>query len=147
MTFRPIPLFLIALGLVGLATVLGLTVYADASVEAERDRITAEAVRLAADAVAWSRTPAVLGGGRGTPALTAFRAEAVGRTVQDGVVQGADATFRLLALDTTAPVVEGRDGDGQPVVRVAVLGPAEPCLVATAPGDPTPERPEGCPGW
>lgn len=153
MSPRPLLLFVAAIALAAAGTASGILLFKDNHSDASRDRLQTEATDLALDALAWARTPSLLGGGQGTFALSQLDYHALGitpnRDAEGDYVVSAEATFRFKDTASALPYVEATNADGQPVIRMAIYGPDAACIVPFEPGVEPNEalRPANCSNW
>ena len=98
-------LLLIILGVivVGIAVAVGITMFKDNAVSANRDAVTNDLVNLAARAQQYFRRPVALGGGQGD--FSGLTADATGlkrlTSMQGGV--NANGTYKILTAGTSGP--------------------------------------------
>jgi hypothetical protein len=100
-------LLLIILGVivVGIAVAVGITMFKDNAVSANRDAVTNDLVNLAARAQQYYRRPTALGGGQG--AFTGLTADATGLKKLTSMPNGTNAngTYTISTAGTSSTIV------------------------------------------
>ena len=151
MTDRPLLPFIAALMVACAGIAAGITLFVDGNNDAKQAQLEAAAMDLALDAISWTGTPTLMGGGQGSDALSEVSLRALGATPHtDGEGEfaiTANATLRFRATDTDLPYVEAAHASGEPVVRVAIYGPDAACLKLITRDAALDTRPEGCSSW
>jgi len=108
-------LLLIILGVivVGIAVAVGITMFADNAVSANKDAVTNDLVNLASRAQQYYRRPFALGGGQGSFQTLTLLSQLTAKP------SNANGTYSLLTLGTTNIVLEGigteKGTDGNPL--------------------------------
>lgn len=151
MTDRPLLPFIAALMVACAGIAAGIPLFLNHSDDAKQAQLEAAAMNLAMDAITWTGTPSLMGGGQGSDALSEVSLRALGTTPhtddEGEFAVTANATLRFRATDTDLPYVEAAHASGEPVVRVAIYGPDAACLKLIAPGAALDTRPDGCSSW
>ena len=101
-------LLLIILGVivVGIAVAVGITMFTDNAVNANRDAVTNDLVNLAARAQQFYRRPTALGGGGNS--FVGLTADAAGLRKLTNRASNANGTYRIMTIgSTTGVVLEG----------------------------------------
>lgn len=98
-------LLLIILGVivVGIAVAVGITMFQDNAVSANRDAVTNDLVNLASRAQQFYRRPTALGGGGNT--FTGITGDAAGLAKLTSKASNANGTYSVLTAGTTTSVV------------------------------------------
>jgi Tfp pilus assembly protein PilE len=100
-------LLLIILGVivVGIAVAVGITMFKDSAVSANRDAVTNDLMNLAAQAQQYYRRPSALGGGQGS--FLGLTADATGLRKLTSMLNGTNAngTYSISAAGTATTVV------------------------------------------
>lgn len=108
-------LLLIILGVivVGIAVAVGITMFADNAVSANKDAVTNDLVNLASRAQQYYRRPFALGGGQGSFGTLTALSQLTAKP------SNANGTYSLLTTGTTSIVLEGigteKGTDGNPL--------------------------------
>jgi hypothetical protein len=110
---------------VALGVAMGITLFKDNAVGANRDAVTSDLIALAAHAQQYVRRPTTLGGGQGS--FSALTADAVGLKKITSMANGTNAngSFTILtAGSSTQVVLQGKGmevgNDGSNPVRVVM---------------------------
>ena len=101
-------LLLIILGVivVGIAVAVGITMFSDNAVSANKDAVTNDLVNLASRAQQYYRRPTALGGGQG--AFTGLLADATGLAKLTSKAKNSNGTYSIrTAGDATSVELEG----------------------------------------
>jgi Tfp pilus assembly protein PilE len=113
-------LLLIILGVivVGIAVAVGITMFSDNAVSANKDAVTNDLVNLASRAQQYYRRPTALGGGQGS--FTGLTADAAGLAKLTSKATNANGTYSILtAGDGTSVELQGvgteNGTDGDPI--------------------------------
>ena len=120
-------LLLIILGVivVGIAVAVGITMFTDNAVSANKDAVTNDLVNLASRAQQFYRRPTALGGGEGSFALITANAAGLARLTSKGT--NSNGTYSIQTAGTaTSVVLKGlgteKGTDGNPLdVRMTVF--------------------------
>ena len=127
-------LLLIILGVivVGIAVAVGITMFADNAVSANKDAVTNDLVNLASRAQQFYRRPLALGGGQGS--FAGLTADAAGLAKLTSKASNANGTYNILtAGDQTSVELEGfgtEKGTDQQPLHVTMLVYADSTQVA-----------------
>jgi hypothetical protein len=120
-------LLLIILGVivVGIAVAVGITMFTDNAVNANRDAVTNDLVNLAARAQQFFRRPTALGGGGNS--FVGLTADAAGLTKLTNRASNANGTYSITSAGTTTGVVvqgvgtEQADGSNYVTMEIHVF--------------------------
>ena len=114
-------LLLIILGVivVGIAVAVGITMFSDNAVSANKDAVTNDLVNLASRAQQYYRRPTALGGGQG--AFTGLLASSVGLGKLTSKAKNSNGTYSIItAGDATSVELQGvgteKGTDGAPIL-------------------------------
>ncbi|HEX8298821.1 MAG TPA: hypothetical protein VF594_06630, partial [Rubricoccaceae bacterium] len=130
-------LLLLVLGIVivGLAVVIGVQSFEQSRKQADLDRYTAEAVRLATTAAAWREMPPAVGGGMGQPTFARLGLAALGfgtivsTSPESEVALGGADLYSIWNRNTTGTHVAVINSDYDRQAAVFIYGPSNNCLV------------------
>ncbi|MGB3542027.1 hypothetical protein [Rubrivirga sp.] len=137
-------LLVLAIVIVGLAVVVGVSAFAENEQKAEFDRYTEMGVALSGDIIAFYQKPSAMGGaGQDAAAFAGLDMGALGYREdrsdtwegfeRSGIVSGG--VVRYVAADTEHPFLHIHKiplSSGDPRVEVHVFGPSEDCIVTRA---------------
>lgn len=118
-------LLLIILGVivVGIAVAVGITMFADNAVSANRDAVVNDLVNFAARAQQYYRRPTALGGGQGTFATITI--DKISNKLSGSNIINANGTYSLGSLSAASMVIHGVGteigNDGSAPVTVEIL--------------------------
>ena len=119
-------LLLIILGVivVGIAVAVGITMFKDNAVSANRDAVTNDLVNLAARAQQYYRRPTALGGGQGS--FSGITADISGLRILTSIPNGTNAngTYSIISSSVSSMVIQGTGtetgNDGTTPVKVVM---------------------------
>jgi len=114
-------LMLLVLGviIVGIAIVVGIQMFGQNAVEANKNAIVHQAISLALMAQEWYRKPLSLGGGGRSFANFTLESISKDSVTEDGIIRISDRTTNSFVVTVVGK--EDGDGDGTPVtVRLTV---------------------------
>ena len=118
-------LIIVGLIVVALGVVVGITLFKDNAISANRDAVTSDLVSIAAHAQQYLRRPTTLGGGQGS--FSALTADAAGLGKLTSMTNGknANGSYTILTAGTgTLLVLQGRGmetgNDGSNPVKVVM---------------------------
>ncbi len=125
-------LLVLSIVLVGVAVVIGITVFADKSNDSDFDAISSEAVKIAAHMVSWKMSPSSLGGGSGAEYLTGLTFDAMGyKSTTDNRTTANSAMFMrsIDNLDSARPYIVVRPENNRDLrVQLFLYGTGPRCL-------------------
>ena len=158
-------LLLLVLGILigGLAVVVGVQAFERSRKQADLDRYTVEAVRMATSAAAWREMPPATGGGQGQPTFARLGLAQLGfdtivsTAPESEVAFGGADLYSIWNRNTASTYVAVINADYDRQAAVFIYGPSNDCLIprtgwyddATSawvyiPAE-TPTQPAGCP--
>jgi len=123
-------LLLIILGVivVGIAVAVGITMFQDNAISANRDAVTNDLVNLAARAQQYYRRPTALGGGQGSYALVGLADLTSKPSNANGVYTFVSASATQVVLLGTG-VEDGNDGTSPVEVQMTVFADSMAVIV------------------
>jgi len=126
-------LLLLVLGIVivGVAVVVGISMLSENKEKAEFDAITSEAIRIAADAVAWKAKPTSFGGGASVKYLTGLTFDKLGYNANKKGNASHTTTYwrNVAAVSSKRPYVMVRPKSAPNIrVQLFLYGPTADCF-------------------